>query len=69
MPQPELFTPPGRSGGDKPEDFLRRVDIREAVKPCLSRKGQEPAVWLPWCMAPLWVCLPIVGCFVAGLLR
>jgi hypothetical protein len=70
MPQPEPFIPPGHTGGDTPEDRLRRVDIREAVTPCrVSQKGQEPAVWLPLCMAPLWVCVPIVGCLVAGLFR
>lgn len=28
-----------------------------------------PTVWLPWCVAPLWVFLPIFGCLVAGAVR
>lgn len=31
--------------------------------------SEGPAVWLPWCVAPLWVFLPIVGCLLAGAVR
>jgi len=36
---------------------------------CVSGRCDGLAVWLPWCFAPLWVCLPIVGCLLAGAVR
>ena len=36
---------------------------------CVSGRCEGPAVWLPWCVAPLWVFLPIVGCLLAGAVR
>ena len=36
---------------------------------CVSGRREGPAVWLPWCVAPLWVFLPIVGCLLAGAVR
>lgn len=36
---------------------------------CASGRCEGPRVWLPWCMAPLWVFLPIVGCLLADVVR
>jgi len=36
---------------------------------CPTGRCEGPAVWLPWCMAPLWVFLPIVGSLLAAAVR
>lgn len=41
-----------------------RIETQNSTPP---REG--PTVWLPWCVAPLWVFLPIFGCLVAGAVR
>ena len=44
--------------------------VRAAIQPGNgSPRREEPGVWLPWCMAPVWVLLPIVGCLIAGAIR
>lgn len=52
----------GSSSGERPQKALGRAG-------CSTARCEGPAVWLPWCMAPLWVFLPIIGCLLAGVVR
>lgn len=66
MPADDPIAPiaPTTPSGVPPRRVRAAIDCR-----CAAGRCEGPTVWLPWCIAPVWVFLPIIGCLVAGFVR